>query len=182
MAVCSRCGGQLNPNERFCGNCGLDTQAVAQTAPQPTVPQQVVPQQAAPQQVIYTQPAAQAASVKHRGVAARAAMGLGIAGGLMGIVWGALGPYLTARFPEHIQWAVYGTGLKDWILLIIGLVVGFFAILGGVAATRAIGLARLLLVVCGIAGFVLGAPWVVPGALILAAASLAIAAEPKSQE
>jgi hypothetical protein len=179
MAVCSRCGGQLNPQERFCGNCGLDTQAAPpQPAPQPTVQQPAFTQQAAPQ-VIYTPPAAQAASGKSCGCTARAAMGLGIGGGLMGILWGGLAPYLSVQFPSNIQWGVYTTGLKDIILLIIGLVAGALAVVGGACATKALGLARLLLVIAGLAGFLVGVQWMVPGALILAAAGLAIAAKPQ---
>jgi hypothetical protein len=172
MAACSRCGGQLNPQERFCGHCGMDTQAVAQQ----TVPQQVVAQQTAPQ-VIYTPPAAQAAPGKDCGCVARAAMGLGIGGGLLGMLWGALGPYLTVKFPSHIAWGMYGTGLKDEILLVIGLVAGVVAIVGALMATKALALSRILLVVCGLAGFLVGPTWLVPGALILAAAGLALAAK-----
>jgi hypothetical protein len=176
MAVCSGCGGELNSQERFCGNCGLDSQAAAkQTAVQPVVAQQRVPQQ-----VVYTPPAAQAApaaSAQRCSCTARAAMGLGIGGGLMGILWGALGPYLTIKFPSNIAWTNYGTGLRAEILLVIGLVLGALAIIGAAFATKAVGVARVLLVVCGLGGFVLGAPWVIPGALILAAAGLAIAAK-----
>jgi hypothetical protein len=183
MAACSRCGGQLNPQERFCGNCGLDTQAAPQqTVPQQTVPQAVVSQQTMPQQVVYTPPAAQAAPTAsgHRcGCTERAAMGLGIGGGLIGILWGALGPYLTVKFPAHIAWGIYGTGLRTEILLIIGLVAGALAIVGAACATKAVPVARVLLVICGLGGFVLGASWLVPGALILAAAGLAIAAKPQ---
>jgi hypothetical protein len=123
MAVCSGCGGELNSQERFCGNCGLDSQAAAkQTAVQPVVVQQTVPQQ-----VVYTPPAAQAApaaSAQRCSCTARAAMGLGIGGGLMGILWGALGPYLTIKLPSNIAWTNYGTGLRAEILLVIGLVLG----------------------------------------------------------
>jgi hypothetical protein len=166
MAACSRCGGQLNPQERFCGSCGLDTQAAAQQ----TVPQQTVP------------PAVQAAPTESGyrcGCTARAAMGLGIGGGLLGILWGALGPYLTIKFPSHIAWGVYGTGLKAEILLIIGLVAGVLAIVGAACVTKALPVARVLLVVCGLGGFVLGGAWLLPGAVILAAAGLAIAAKPQ---
>jgi hypothetical protein len=159
MAACSRCGAQLNPQERFCGTCGWDTMA-------------------APPQAAYAAPPAQAAG-HHWGCTARAAMGLGIGGGLLGILWGALGPYLTEKFPEHIGWSFYTTGLRAEILLVVGLVLGVFGILGGVLAPRALGLARVVLVICGLAGFVLGTPWLIPGALLLAAAGLAIAAKPQ---
>ena len=163
MAVCSRCGAQLNPQERFCGNCGLDSTAASlqQTAPQPAV------RAVAPAQV-------------HRcGCTVRAAMGLGIAGGLLGILWGALGPYLTLKFPQHIGWGMYGTGLKAEILLVIGLVLGIFGVLGGALAPKALGLARIVLLVCGLLGFIVGGSWLVPGALLLTAAGLAIAAKPQ---
>jgi hypothetical protein len=176
MAVCSRCGGQLNPQERFCGNCGLDNMAATL---QQTVPQQAVPQQIPSQQVVYAPPGAQTAPSHRCGCTARAAMGLGVGGGLLGILWGALGPYLTLRFPEHIQWGLYGTGLKAEILLVIGLVLGVFAILGAALATRAVVVARIVLLICGLAGFVLGAPWLIPGTLLLAAAGLAMTAKPR---
>jgi hypothetical protein len=184
MAVCGRCGAQLNQSERFCGNCGLDTQAaVQQTVPQPTVLQQAVPQQTAPQ-VVYTPPAAQVVPGQRCGCTARAAMGVGIGGGLMGIVWGALGPYLSLKMPAHVGWFYgsnpYLTGIEPVILMIIGLVAGVVAIIGAASATKALPLARILLVIAGLAGFLVGPSWVVPGALILAAAGLAIAA--KSQQ
>ena len=114
MAVCSRCGEKLNAKERFCGNCGFDTMAGSeQTKPQPAVAQQAVPQQA-----VYIPPA-QAGANRHGGGLARAAMGLGIAGGLLGILWGALGPYLSQEFPKQLQWSVYTTGLKPVLLLVI---------------------------------------------------------------
>ena len=183
MAVCSRCGAQLNQSERFCGNCGLDTQAAAQqTVYQPTVQQQAVAQQTAPQ-VVYTPPAAQVApGHRHVGVA-RAAMGLGIGGGLMGILWGALGPYLSLKEPSYIAWFYgisgnpYNTGIEPVVLMIIGLVAGVVAIIGAAAATRALPLARVLLIIAGLVGFLVGPSWVVPGALILTAGGLAIAAK-----
>ena len=144
--------------------------------------QQTMPQQTMPQQVVYAPPAAQAAptaSVKGCGCTARAAMGLGIGGGLLGILWGALGPYLTLKFPSNIAWGVYGTGLKAEILLVIGLAAGVVAILGAAMATKALPLSRVLLVVTGLAGFLVGPTWLIPGALILAAAGLAIAAKPQ---
>jgi hypothetical protein len=176
MAVCSRCGAQLNPQERFCGNCGLDSAA----APfQQTAVQQTAPQPVAPQQAVYVAPVAQTSSGHRCGCTARAAMGLGIGGGLLGILWGALGPYLTLKFPEHVGWGMYGTGLKAEILLVIGLVLGVLGILGGAAASKALPLARLLLVICGLGGFVVGGSWLIPGALLLVAAGLAIAAKPQ---
>jgi hypothetical protein len=55
---------------------------------------------------------------------------------------------------------------------------GLLAVVGAACATKALPLARILLVVAGIAGFLVGGQWVVPGALILTAAGLAIAARP----
>ena len=194
MAVCSRCGGQLNPNERFCGNCGLDTQAdgqqtTQQTAVQPTVPQQTAVQPTAPQptapQPVYMPPAAQRAGIGPSGGSdgvARAAMGLGIAGGLLGILWGALGPYLSLKVPSYIGWfAVFGnvaypTGISTTILLVVGLALGVVAILGASAATTAVWVTRILLPVCGLAGFLLGPSWLLPGTLLLTGGGLAIAA------
>jgi hypothetical protein len=183
MAACSKCGAQLNPQERFCGNCGWDASAAP---PQQTAPQRAVSQPAVSQQVAYTPPPAQAA-VGHRcGCAARAAFGLGVGGGLLGIVWGALGPYLSLKSPSHIAWFLtyagsnpYGTGLRPEILLVIGLVLGVFAVLGAALATRAVMVARIVLLICGLGGFALGASWLIPGALMLTAAGLAIAAKPQ---
>jgi hypothetical protein len=124
-------------------------------------------------------PAAQAETGYSRDYTARAAMGLGIGGGLLGILWGALGPYLTLKFPEHIGWGVYGTGLKAEILLVIGLVLGVFGILGGALAPKALGLARVVLLICGLGGFVVGGSWLMAGTLLLAAAGLAMAARPE---
>ncbi len=176
MAVCSRCGAQLNPQERFCGNCGLDSTAASL---QQTALQQAAPQPAAPPQAAYVTPAAHTNSGHRCGCTARAAMGLGIGGGLLGVLWGALGPYLTLKFPEHVGWGMYGTGLKAEILLVIGLVLGVFGILGGAVAPKALPLARLILVICGLGGFVVGGSWLIPGALLLTAAGLAIAAKPQ---
>lgn len=165
MAVCSRCGTQLNPQERFCGNCGMDSQA-----PPPQGGWVPVPSQAAP---------------GHRcGCTARAAMGLGIGGGLLGILWGALGPYLSLKFPTRIGWFYgginpYMTGIRPVILLIVGLVLGLFAILAGSVAPKALGLARVVLPICGLVGFLLGPSWVPAGTLLLAAAGLAFAAKPQ---
>jgi hypothetical protein len=183
MAVCSRCGGQLNPQERFCGHCGMDTQATVQAAaPQQTAPQQVVTQQTTPQ-VIYTPPAAQAAPGQRCGCTARAAMGLGIGGGLLGILWGALGPYLSLKLPDKIGWFYganpYMTGIEPVVLMIVGLVLGILAVLGAAMATKALPLSRILLVIAGLVGFLVGPSWLIPGALILAAAGLAIAAKPQ---
>jgi MFS family permease len=104
-------------------------------------------------------------------------MGLGIAGGLLGIVWGALGPYLTDRWPSRFQWGMYGTGIKPVILLVIGLVLGLLGIVGAVAAPKARGVAAVLLIISGLVGLLMGASWLVPGALLLAAAGLAIAGD-----
>jgi hypothetical protein len=169
MAVCSKCGGELNPKERFCGNCGLDTQAAAQ--------------QTVPQQVVYVPPTVQTAPGQRCGCTARAAMGLGIGGGLLGIIWGALGPYLSLKLPERIGWFYgpnpYLTGIEPLILMIIGLAVSVLAILGATLATKAVGVTRVVLVICGLVGFVIGPSWLIPGTLILAAAGLAIAAKPQ---
>jgi ribosomal protein L37E len=173
MAVCSRCGQELNSKERFCGNCGFDTMAgIEQTKPQQTVSQQTAPQ------AVYVPPA-QAMAGRRGGGLAGAAMGLGIAGGLLGILWGSLGPYLTVKSPSHFQWATFGTGLKPEILLVIGLVLGALAVLGGIVAPKAVGVARVVLFVCGLGGFVVGAPWLIPGALLLTAFALSLAAKPQ---
>jgi len=172
MAVCSRCGAELEPRQRFCGSCGLEMQAATQqTTPQPTV------SQSGGSQVVYTPPAAQANRGQRYAGTARVAMALAVCGGLLGILWGAIGPYLTQKYPAHIQWAVYGTGLKAEILLIIGLAFSILTLIGAAVVTRAIGVARLLLIICGLAGFILGPPWLIPGAVILAAAGLALAAK-----
>jgi hypothetical protein len=103
-------------------------------------------------------------------------MGLGIAGGLLGVLWGALGPYLTEKWPNRFQWSLFGTGIKVEILLVIGLVLGLLGIVGGILAPRARGVAAVVLLICGLLGFIVGSSWLLPGALLLAAAGLAIAA------
>lgn len=154
MANCRACGAPINPQERFCGYCGAD-------------------QMAAPPQAGYAPAPARAGG----GSLARVAMGLGIAGGLLGIVWGALGPYLTNQWPDSFQWGVYGTsGLKwVWVPLVIGLVLGLLGIVGGAVAPKNRGVAAVILLVCGIVGFLVGPSWVPAGTLLLAAAGLAIA-------
>ena len=158
MANCRACGAPLNPQERFCSHCGADQMAPPQAGYAP------MPAQAGP-----------------RGggtsVLARAAMGLGIAGGLLGILFGALGPYLSFKWPARFAWGAYGTGIKFEILLVIGLVLGLLGIVGAVIAPRARGLAAVMLIICGLVGFLVGTSWLVPGALLLAAGGLAIAAE-----
>ena len=106
-------------------------------------------------------------------------MGLGIGGGLLGILWGALGPYMSLKWPANIGWGYFGTGLRAEILLVIGLVLGIFGILGGVVTPKSLGLARVVLLVCGLVGFVVGPSWVPAGTLLLAAAGLAFAAKPE---
>ena len=172
MAVCSRCGGTLNPKERFCGNCGFDTMAGSEQ----TKPQQTVPQQTAPQQAVYIPPA-QGGGSRQGGGLARAAMGLGISGGILGILWGALGPYLSMKYPANLAWDLYGTGIKAEILLVIGIVLGALAILGGIVAPKAVGVARVVLFICGLGGFVVGGPWLIPGALLLTGFALSLAAK-----
>ena len=155
MANCRACGAPHNPQERFCGYCGAD-------------------QMAAPPQAGYAPAPARAAG---GGGLARAAMGLGIAGGLLGIVWGALGPYLTFQWPGSFQWGFYGTsGLKyAEVALGIGLALGLLGIVGGALAPKSRGVAAVILLVCGLVGFLLGSSWVPAGTLLLAAAGLAIA-------
>lgn len=182
MAVCSRCGEGLDPNERFCAHCGLDTWADAQqTAVQRTA-----------QQAVYVPPSAKTAERPATGrgsIIAQASMGLGIGGGLLGILWGALGPYLSLKAPSHVRWFPgpfpgdnpYMTGIEPVILLIVGLALGVLAILGAIVATRAIWATRVLLVISGLLGFLLGPSWLVPGALLLAGAGLAIAARPENK-
>jgi hypothetical protein len=152
MANCRACGAPLNPQERFCGYCGAE---------QPAAPQ-----------VVYSPMPARAG-----GGLTRAAMGLGIAGGLLGILWGALGPYLTYKWPNKFLWGQFGTGIKVEILLVIGLVLGLLGIVGGVVAPKARGVAAVILIVCGLVGFLVGTSWLVPGALLLTAGGLAIAGD-----
>ena len=154
MANCRACGAPINPQERFCGYCGTDQAAAPQVGYGP----------------------APVAAGGHGGGLARAAMGLGIAGGLLGILWGALGPYLTYKWPARFAWSAYGTGIKVEILLVVGLVLGLLGIVGGVIAPKARGVGAVILIICGLVGFLVGGSWLIPGALLLAAAGLAIAA------
>lgn len=155
MTNCRSCGAPLNPGERFCGYCGAD-------------------QGAAPQAAYGAMPGRAGGQ---GGGLARAAMGLGIAGGLLGIIWGALGPYLTFKWPARFAWGVYGTGIKIEILLVIGLVLGLLGIVGGVVAPKARGVGAVILIVCGLVGFLVGSSWLVPGALLLTAGGLAMAGD-----
>jgi len=136
---------------------------------------------------VYVPPPAQMAKGdpapgRYGGIAAQAAMGLGIGGGLLGILWGALGPYLSLKVSTYIGWFYgtnpYQTGIEPVILLIVGLALGVLAILGASVATKAIWVTRVLLAISGLAGFLLGPSWLVPGALLLTGAGLAIAARP----
>jgi len=105
---------------------------------------------------------------------ARAAQGVGVGGGILGVIWGGLAPYLTFRFPNDISWSMYGTNLgKPEVGLIIGVVLGVLGIIGAVLAVRSRGAAGFLLFFCGIVGFVLGQTWLIPGAMLLAAGGLA---------
>jgi hypothetical protein len=154
MANCRACGAPINPQERFCGYCGAD-------------------QMAAPPQAGYAPAPVRAGG----GGLARAAMGLGIAGGLLGVVWGALGPWLTYKWSNTFLWGEFGTpGLKYVeVPLILGLVLGILGIVGGAVAPKNRGVAAVILLVCGIVGFLVGPSWVPAGTLLLAAAGLAIA-------
>jgi hypothetical protein len=148
----------LAPQERFCGYCGTDQMAGAP-------------------QAAYGAPAQAAGG----GTVARIAAGLGIGGGLTGIVWGALAPYLTAKWPDKFL-LLTGTwpgvdGLKyAEVPLLIGLVLGVLAIVGGVLAPKVSPVAGVILIICGVLGFLVGTVWLIPGALLLAAGGLALAA------
>ena len=158
MAICRACGAPMNEGTRFCPNCGADA---AMTGRQPGY-------FAAPQQ--------RATGLGGANVG-RAAQGLGIAGGILGIIWGGLAPYLTYKFPNDINWSAYGTDLgKPEVGLAIGVVLGLLGIIGGAMATRSRGAAAFLLFACGIVGFVLGQTCLIPGAILLAAGGLAIGA------
>lgn len=157
MANCRACGAPINPQERFCGYCGAD-------------------QAAAPPQAAYAPMPVRTGA--DGGALTRVAMGLGIAGGLLGIVWGALGPYLTLKWPNSFLWSEFGTpGLKyAEVPLIIGLVLGILGIVGGAVAPRSRAVAGVILLVCGVVGFLVGPSWVPAGTLLLAAGGLAMAA------
>jgi len=155
MAICRVCGVQMSDGTRFCPNCGAD--AAMTTGPMGYGP----PPQ--PRMV-------------GRGAdgMARAAQGVGVGGGILGVIWGGLAPYLTFRFPNDISWSMYGTNLgKPEVGLIIGVVLGVLGIIGAVLAVRSRGTAGFLLFFCGIVGFVLGQTWLIPGAMLLAAGGLA---------
>jgi len=180
MAKCSRCGAELSEGTRYCGSCGLDTEAgtTEKTAVQPAVPQKTVSQQ-----VAYSAPGGD--------TVARTAMGFGIGGGLLGMLWGALGPYLSAKVAS-IEWFParhvidagdypYLVGIEPVILLIIGLVLGALAVFGAALATREVWISRVVLLVCALVGFLLGPSWLLPGAVLLIAAGLACAARRRGQ-
>ncbi|MBN1632064.1 MAG: hypothetical protein JW990_20095 [Thermoleophilia bacterium] len=156
MAICRSCGGQMADGTRFCPHCGADA---------------AMP----PRQAGYGPPP-QALAGPGAGRGSLAAYGLGIGGGILGVIWGGLAPYLTYRFPNDINWSMYGTNLGEpEVGLVIGLVLGVLGIIGGVLAPRSRGVAAFLLLFCGIVGFVLGQTWLIPGAMLLAAGGLALA-------
>lgn len=157
MAICRVCGMQVMDGIRFCPNCGGDMAMAMQGGYGP------------PQQGM---------TGRTGGGMRGAARGLGIGGGILGVIWGGLAPYLTYKFPNDISWSSYGTDLgKPEIGLIIGLILGFLGIIGGSLAVRSRGLAAFLLLFCGIVGFVLGATWLIPGAMLLAAGGLAFGSD-----
>lgn len=153
MVICNMCGMQMADGVRFCPNCGADAAMMMPQAGYGPGPLQGM---AGP-----------------RSGMARAVQGLGIAGGILGVIWGGLGPYLTVKYSNDFSWSMYGTDLgKLEVGLAIGLVLGILGIIGGIVATRSRGAAAFLLLACGIVGFVLGQPWLIPGALLLAAGGL----------
>ena len=158
MVICRACGAQMADGIRFCPNCGTD----AAMAVRP----------------VGYGPPQQGAAGSRGGGGSRASLGLGIAGGILGIIWGGLAPYLTYRFPNDINWSMYGTDLgRPEVGLVIGLVLGFLGIVGGTLAIRSRGVAAFLLLFCGIVGFVLGQTWLIPGAMLLAAGGLAFGSD-----
>lgn len=159
MVICRVCGMQVADGIRFCPNCGGD---VAMAAVQGG----------------YGPPQRQGMAGRRGGGTRGAAQGLGIGGGILGVIWGALAPYLTYKFPNDINWSAYGTDLgKPEVGLIIGLVLGVLGIIGGSLAVRSRGVAAFLLLFCGVVGFVLGSTWLIPGAMLLAAGGLAFGAD-----
>lgn len=156
MAICRVCGAQMPDGTRFCPNCGADAAMMTGPVGYGPPPQQMMPGRVA-------------------GGGARAAQGVGIGGGILGVIWGGLAPYLTYRFPNDISWSMFGTDLgKPEVGLIIGVVLGVLGFIGGAMAVRSRGLAGTLLLFCGIVGFVLGQTWLIPGAMLLAAGGLAV--------
>jgi hypothetical protein len=156
MAICQVCGMQMADGIRFCPNCGADAAMMGRQAGYVPAPQQGMAGQ-------------RGANV------GRVAQGLGIGGGILGLIWGGLAPYLTYKFPSDIAWSIYGYGTdfgKMEVGLIIGLVLGLLGIIGGALATRSRGSAAFLLLLCGIAGTILGQNWLIPGAMLLAAGGL----------
>lgn len=153
MVVCRVCGMQMADGTRFCPNCGADAAMTARPMGY-----------GAPQQ----------GAAGPRGNGSRASLGLGVGGGILGIIWGGLAPYLTYKLPNDINWSFYGTDLgRPEVGLVIGLVLGFLGIVGGALAVRSRGVAAFLLLFCGVVGFVLGQTWLIPGAMLLAAGGLA---------
>ena len=158
MAFCKMCGAQNIDGIRFCADCGADMVVGArQPGYGPMAQQRGVGQPA--------------------GGVARAAQGLGVAGGILGVIWGGLAPYLTYKMPNDINWSALGTDLgRPEVGLIIGVVLGLLGIIGGIVATRSRGAAAFLLLFCGVVGFILGPTWLFPGAMLLAAGGLAMGA------
>ncbi len=157
MAFCKRCGAQINPGVRFCPNCGVDAAAAAGPP-------------------LAYQAGRRTGTGRAVGSIGRAAQGLGIAGGVLGVIWGGLAPYLTYKLPDDLAWSSFGTDLgRPEVGLIIGVVLGLLGVIGGIVATRSRGAATVLLLACGVLGFVLGGTWLIPGAILLVAGGLAIA-------
>lgn len=154
MMICRVCGMQVMDGMRMCPNCGADMAMGMQPGYGPGAP------------------------AGRSGGAGRAAQGLGIAGGILGIIWGGLAPYLTYKFPNDINWSSYGTDLgKLEVGLVIGLIMGFLGIIGGSLAPRSRGAAAFMLFFAGIVGFVLGSTWLFPGAMLLTAGGLSFGSE-----
>jgi uncharacterized membrane protein len=107
----------------------------------------------------------------------RVIQGLGLAGGILGLVWGVYGPLVERSSAGTSLWPGYETYIAPGFLLIAGVVLSLMGIAGAIVVRRSPNVSRGLLLVAGAAGFIVGPAWQWPGLLLLVAGGLAVAAD-----
>jgi zinc-ribbon domain len=158
MAFCKTCGAPLIQGARFCERCGADAAMAGRQDGYISSPQQ-------------------SPTIQGGGRMGRVAQALGIAGGVLGLVFGAAGPFATYKWPSEFGWENFTNNRIDpKLLLVLGLVVSVLGIIGGALAKRYSDAGAVLLLLCGVAGYVVGTPWLYPGILLLLGGGFAVAA------
>ena len=107
----------------------------------------------------------------------RVVQGLGLAGGILGLVWGVYGPLVQRSSDGESFWPRYEQYLAPGYLLIAAVILSFLGIAGAMLVRRSPNLSRAFLLVAGAAGFIIGPAWQWPGMLLLVAGGLAVAAD-----